>query len=228
LGNILKKGQIFCGTPRAKDYYDWGNYVGTDNMKRNTLRMLVCSNLKPYSINHNKKVRTVGLSITKPYFQNRDGIISKKRWQNFSFAPKILIRGNDTRITAVLDTDGSVFVGIYGIKIEGEIESKGNYLLALLNSKLYQWIFLTKNPSIKIGGDYFSINSPHILRLPFVISENRIDKFIKNLVNQILTAKKANPQADTAALEAEIDKLVYDLYGLTDEEIAIVEESVGG
>jgi len=45
------------------------------------------------------------------------------------------------------------------------------------------------------------------------------------IVDQILTAKKANPNADTTALEAEIDKLVYELYGLTDEEIAIVEES---
>jgi len=41
----------------------------------------------------------------------------------------------------------------------------------------------------------------------------------------ILTIKKANPQADTTALEAEIDQLVYELYGLTEEEIAIVEES---
>ncbi len=42
----------------------------------------------------------------------------------------------------------------------------------------------------------------------------------------ILTSKKANPQADTTALEAKIDQLVYALYGLTDEEIQIVEESV--
>jgi len=41
----------------------------------------------------------------------------------------------------------------------------------------------------------------------------------------ILTDKKSNPQADTTALETEIDQLVYGLYGLTDEEIAIVEES---
>jgi len=38
--------------------------------------------------------------------------------------------------------------------------------------------------------------------------------------------KKVNPRADTSALEAEIDRLVYELYGLTDEEIRIVEESV--
>ena len=44
---------------------------------------------------------------------------------------------------------------------------------------------------------------------------------------QNLAAKKAKPQAGTTALEAEIDKFVYELYGLTEEEIKIVEESVG-
>jgi len=34
-----------------------------------------------------------------------------------------------------------------------------------------------------------------------------------------------NPQAGTTALEAKIDQLVYELYGLTEEEIKIVEES---
>ena len=37
--------------------------------------------------------------------------------------------------------------------------------------------------------------------------------------------KKYNPSADTSALESEIDRLVYQLYGLTDEEIKIVEQS---
>jgi len=39
----------------------------------------------------------------------------------------------------------------------------------------------------------------------------------------MLDQKRANPTTDTAALEAEIDQLVYQLYGLTPEEIAIVE-----
>ena len=51
----------------------------------------------------------------------------------------------------------------------------------------------------------------------------------------ILTDKKANPQVDphekhcragTSALEAEIDQLVYELYGLTEDEIQIVESSI--
>jgi hypothetical protein len=43
------------------------------------------------------------------------------------------------------------------------------------------------------------------------------------LVDQILTAKQKDPNADISALEREIDKMVYDLYGLAQEEVAIVE-----
>ena len=46
--------------------------------------------------------------------------------------------------------------------------------------------------------------------------------FIK-LVDRILVEKKDDPQMDTTALEREIDRLVYELYGLTEDEIAIVE-----
>lgn len=43
------------------------------------------------------------------------------------------------------------------------------------------------------------------------------------LVDKILEAKRTNPDADTSDLENEIDKLVYELYNLTEDEIAIVE-----
>ena len=46
---------------------------------------------------------------------------------------------------------------------------------------------------------------------------------IINKVNEILSDKYSNPSADTSALESEIDRLVYQLYGLTEEEIRIVE-----
>jgi hypothetical protein len=40
---------------------------------------------------------------------------------------------------------------------------------------------------------------------------------------KILIAKKSDPKPDTTPLEKEIDQLVYQLYGLTEEEIKIVE-----
>ena len=42
-------------------------------------------------------------------------------------------------------------------------------------------------------------------------------------INAYLAIKDSNPQADTAMLESQIDTLVYTLYGLSDEEIKIIE-----
>jgi hypothetical protein len=44
-------------------------------------------------------------------------------------------------------------------------------------------------------------------------------------VDRILAAKGRDPKADTTAWEREIDRLVYELYGLTEEKIKLVEES---
>ena len=43
------------------------------------------------------------------------------------------------------------------------------------------------------------------------------------LVDQILAEKQKDSNADTSALERQIDEMVYELYGLTPEEIAVVE-----
>ena len=44
------------------------------------------------------------------------------------------------------------------------------------------------------------------------------------LVDRILAAKTADALTDTSELEEEIDWLVYDLYGLTNEETAVVAD----
>ncbi len=55
---------------------------------------------------------------------------------------------------------------------------------------------------------------------------NAVTNNIEILVDQILSAKKENPQADTGALEREIDLMVYKLYDLTYEEVRLIDESV--
>ncbi len=62
------------------------------------------------------------------------------------------------------------------------------------------------------------------LPIPPITSSNRhLANKIEALVEEILTAKKANPKSDTAEFEQEIDLMVYALYGLTYEEVMIVE-----
>lgn len=59
---------------------------------------------------------------------------------------------------------------------------------------------------------------------PITSSNEPIVKQIEALVDKILAAKKQNLQADTSEWEKEIDKLVYRLYDLTEEEVKIIEE----
>ncbi|MFN3605054.1 MAG: hypothetical protein ACK4UJ_10120, partial [Leptonema sp. (in: bacteria)] len=62
------------------------------------------------------------------------------------------------------------------------------------------------------------------LPLPPITSSNEhIVKQIEAIVDKILAAKKENPQANTSEWEQEIDRLVYEFYGLTEEEIEIIE-----
>lgn len=91
------------------------------------------------------------------------------------------------------------------------------YLLGIMNSK-YASVLLTNLR----GGDYH-IYPEHIRNIPIPTATPEQQKPIIDLVDQILTAKKADATSDTSELEQKIDELVYKLYGLTEEEISIVE-----
>ena len=49
-------------------------------------------------------------------------------------------------------------------------------------------------------------------------------KNIVDLVDKILEAKRIDSEVSTSVLERKIDQLVYELYELTPEEIAIIEK----
>lgn len=97
------------------------------------------------------------------------------------------------------------------------------YILGILNSK-YTLLLLT---NIRGKGN-IDINPEYLRNIPIPSVPPEQQAPIIALVDKILDAKKENPQADTSALEAEIDKLVYQLYGLTEEEIAVVEAANAG
>lgn len=115
------------------------------------------------------------------------------------------------RIIATIDDNG--VYGMEGIYFVFP-RNKGcslYFLLGILNSTLMNYLFATKFLNLAIKAEY----------LKQVMIPANTNKEIIRLVKEVLMAKKTN--ADTSSLEREIDQLVYQLYGLTDEEIAIVE-----
>jgi adenine-specific DNA-methyltransferase len=102
------------------------------------------------------------------------------------------------------------------------IPNSSRYLLGYLNSKLFLYLFSQVTSSIR--GGFFRWKKQYLGAMPLKEDE-RISVEIANLVEQILEIKKQDPTSDTSSLEAEIDQLVYELYGLSEEEIGIVENN---
>jgi len=105
------------------------------------------------------------------------------------------------------------------------INTGNKYLLAFLNSRVINFYY--GQISSQLGNAALKAFTIYIEQLPIPNIPEAEQKPFITLADQILFLKKSNPQANTNALEAEIDRLVYELYGLTEEEIAIVEGSVG-
>jgi adenine-specific DNA-methyltransferase len=106
------------------------------------------------------------------------------------------------------------------------IEDSGvrqEYILALLNSRLMNWYF-------KLFSTNSSVNGYQVDNLPIVKPGNN-DGILVNKVNEILSITKSNDclsnkikGAKIEELERQIDQMVYELYGLTPEEIEVVED----
>ena len=115
------------------------------------------------------------------------------------------------------------------------------FILGVLNSRLMSIIFLQVAPKAK-KGLFSKVIITDAKRLPFPIldeggpqNKTQHDKIVKEVEKMLLfqeKTKEANTPQDKTALQRQIDatdqqidKLVYELYGLTEEEINIVENA---
>ena len=108
----------------------------------------------------------------------------------------------------------------YFINAPSSMIVPGNkYLLAVLNSKLADWYI--RQLGVTRNGGYFEYKPMFIEQLPVpMIDEDTQVPYIR-LVDKILEEKRA--LNDTQFLESEINRLVYALYHLSEEEILYIE-----
>lgn len=95
------------------------------------------------------------------------------------------------------------------------------YLSSFFNSKIVAFWLKFKG---KMQGSNYQIDKEPLLNIPIPKLENKLETRIEEIVNEIMELKKQNK--DTQHLEDQIDQMVYKIYDLTEEEIAIVEEAV--
>jgi len=106
------------------------------------------------------------------------------------------------------------------------IPDEGKCLTAVMNSSVVRFFFHQISP--KVRGGYMRFKALYMRQIPIPSASAANQSAIADLVDHILAAKRDDPDADVSALEREIDQLMYKLYGLTAEEIQIVEQSTPG
>ena len=157
-----------------------------------------------------------------------DNLKEKPKFYDFFEGERILIRRIISRQFRVMATlSNQEFVNkkdLYNLILSNP-KFNINYVLGIINSKLVSYLKVKGSASAK-KDDFTQLTLNDIREIPIKdIPEIEQAPIIK-LVEQILTAKQSTPSVSTAELEALIDKLVYVLYGLTGEEIEIIEQSI--
>ena len=150
------------------------------------------------------------------WFETQDSI---SYWQDFE-KPKI-VWGEISDKPKFAFEDKGFYAEATTFLMTGE---KLKFLLAILNSKVSEWYFNLIGTTTGMGTNRWK--KYKIELLPIKCPTKEQEQEIEDLVNQILFNKKQDPSTDTTYLESQIDQLVYQLYGLTEEEIEIVEKAV--
>ena len=120
--------------------------------------------------------------------------------------------------TYAFDTEG-----FYHNDAQYLIGGANPYLVGILNSSVCWW-FLTQICTDLQNG-YLQALIEYQVQIPIPAIPSEQQKPVERLVDRILAAKQRDAKADVSALERAIDDLVYGLYGLTPEEIKIVESA---
>ena len=136
--------------------------------------------------------------------------------------PKIISTDIAKRCEFTFDNSGSyIDATLFCLPIDDK------YLLALLNSRLLEAYY--KSISSTIRGGFLRFKKIYIEQLPVKITTESKRKLFIDLIDKILAITRdedylQNQQKQTKVktLEQEIDQMVYQLYGLTEEEIAII------
>ena len=191
----------------------------TEYQTSNTIPFTVSGNIDRYTYNNND-VRYMKDRYSSAYIFLDDSIAESKK--TMWIMPKIIVAGMTKVIEATyVDSPLAIGVGTYAIYDFNGISPY--YILGLLNSKYTSYYLRTKFKDKHLAGGYLAINKSTIEKLPFTIAEDHIQEEISQLAKDILNSKTRNPYSDTSELETKIDRLVYQIYNITEEEIIRTE-----
>ena len=151
----------------------------------------------------------------RPWWSNH-----RARNRELFWGEKIVLRQTGDTIIAAYDTT-NIFTldSVMNIKLKQGIDYK--FILGCLNSSYYN--FLYQNRAQESGRGFAQVKPQNVRALPIPkMGKNEQEKICHN-VNLALEKKKQQQDADISSILKEIDTVLYDFFGLSKEEISLIE-----
>lgn len=194
-GRQIKRWAINWDSPNAKFRYCDPNYVPKDQL----------------GIGRGGKK-----SALKEYWGFRGDI------NNHLVPERILLRQTADSLFAAYqseDKDGQLYTDntLFTVLLKGGGSLK--YFLGILNSKVLNYVY--HYLSSEEGKTLAQVKTGLVEQLPVVYDKKR-EKTLTNLVDLLITARRDNPDSDVSSIEAKIDDLVCEIFGLSADEKGIV------
>ena len=184
---------------------------------KTSIQVLGGTNIKQYTITEgNKRKPNRYADRNLKSIEAKKYIFEKNRicYQNLmSSLPKVVA----TIVSAGIPTDDT----LNNLLLTDGAKFQYKFILAILNSKLCT--FYLKYRILNCAKLTVHLDKPYVGKLPIFEATAEQQKPIIDLVEKILAAKKVDVGADTSETEKQIDELVYDLYGLSENERKIID-----
>lgn len=225
----IKPYQVGKGTPPQSKQTVENRPFDSDTKKDSSFRAyLRGSDIKRYEISPLKtRYLKYGIWLAEP-----------RPAANFDAPEKLVMRQTGDSIVAALDVEQYLCLNNMHVIVPKKSSYSIRYVLGVLNSNLINWYYHSLNP--ELGEALAEVKKTNVAKLPIrpIDFSNPADKAahdrMVSLVEQMLELHKKLPAAKTPqekerlerqiqATDSAIDALVYELYGLTEEEIKIVE-----
>ena len=179
----------------------------------------VYPSVKDYLMTFGKRLEQSGekgsrKKSSNKWFEVQDNIAY---WEDF-LKPKIIYPNMTKYLPFVIDINNYYHHNDKSFHI---VSDRIYWLGAFLNSKLFKYCFRDNFPEL-LGGTR-ELRKVFFDKIAVKQLTEEEELPFKDLVSHVLQIKKEDSAADVSVLEAEIDLLVYEVYGLTEEEIGIVE-----
>jgi hypothetical protein len=151
-----------------------------------------------------------------------------KSYGKKSVRPKIIIKGLNL-LDACLDSDGTVIPGIPTLVITDNDLDNLKFLLSVLNSKVAFFYVKERYPASSYNlGTNFTPEMINNLPLPQINKQEQkpFINLVENILNVMADAayfENNKKQLKVKEYQSSIDQMVYELYRLTPEEIAVIE-----